>query len=280
MTTELFLITGGTGRVGHRVTRLLHGDGRRVRVASRSGASPFDWSEPSTWDASLDGASAAFICFTPDLGLPGADVTIKDFTDRAVRAGVSRLVLLSGRGEEGARRCEDVVRASGVETVVLRSAWFAQNFSENFLLGPVRRGAFTLPGGDVTEPFVDLDDLAQVAVLALTDPAHAGAVYEITGPEPLSFADVARDLSRATGRDIVYRPGDPGDLVADLVQDGIPAEATAPLAAVFAEILDGRNSVATETLTQLLGRSAGTFADYAHRAAGSGCWTPPNGTAP
>ncbi len=81
-----------------------------------------------------------------------------------------------------------------------------QNFTEGYLLDPVREGVIALPAGDVAEPFVDVDDIADVAVAALTEDGHTGRLYELTGPRLLTFAEVAAELSKATGRDIVYVP--------------------------------------------------------------------------
>src|SRR5690606_23415172 len=103
-------------------------------------------------------------------------------TERAVAAGVTRLVLLSGRGEPLAEAAERVVRESGVAWTIVRCGWFMQNFSEGYLLEPVRDGVIALPAGDVAEPFVDAGDIADVAVAALTEDRHAGRLYELTGP--------------------------------------------------------------------------------------------------
>ena len=115
-----------------------------------------------------------YVAYAPDVAVPGAAETVRAFVDEAVGAGVERLVLLSGRGEEGAERAEAFVRDAGVEWTILRASWFAQNFSESYLLEPVLLGEVALPVGDMVEPFVDVDDIADVAVAALTEPGHVG----------------------------------------------------------------------------------------------------------
>src|SRR5436305_12628439 len=124
----------------------------------------------------------------------------------AVAHGARRLVMMSGRGEPEAGPAEDGVRGSGAEWTLLRCAWFAQNFSEHFLLQPVLDGVIALPAADVAEPFLDVDDVADVAVATLTRDGHAGRTYELTEPRLLTFADVAAELTRATGREIGSLP--------------------------------------------------------------------------
>ncbi|WP_167138498.1 NmrA family transcriptional regulator [Diaminobutyricimonas sp. TR449] len=272
MTENTVLVLGGTGRTGQRIVNRLHARGIPTRIGSRSAVQPFDWDDPSTWDAALTGVSAAYVCYSPDLAFPGVSEMIADFAQHARRRDVRRLVILSGRGEEGALASEQAIQQATDEWTVVRSSWFAQNFSEHFLLGPVLRGRLLLPAGTVREPFVDLDDLADVATTALVDDGHAGRVYELTGPRLLSLADVADELSRATGRSIEYVPSTPAEFVADVAADGIPSEEAAPLAELFESILDGRNESLTGDLEAALGRPATDFAEYARRAAASGVW--------
>ena len=272
MTNSTVLVLGGTGRTGARITQRLRSRGVPTRVASRRGAQPFDWAQPSTWDAALSGVGAAYICYSPDLAFPGVAELIAQFAERADAHHVRRLVLLSGRGEEGARASERAIQQVAAEWTIVRSSWFAQNFSEHFLLGPVQRGKLVLPAGNVREPFVDLDDLADLATAALTDDGHAGRVYEITGPRLLSMADVAAELSSATGREILYQSSTPGEFVADVAADGFPALDAEPLADLFRDVLDGRNASLTHDLETALGRPSTDFADYAHRVAATGLW--------
>ncbi|RIJ76749.1 NmrA family transcriptional regulator [Nakamurella silvestris] len=267
-----YLVTGGTGRTGHRITDRLRAENHQVRVASRTGSRPFDWNAPGTWDAQLDGVHAAYLCYSPDLAFPGAAEIMGAFSARALSHGVQRLVLLSGRGEEGAEKAERQVLDSGVSAAVVRCAWFSQNFSESFLIGPLLRGRLALPAGEVTEPFVDLDDVAEVALHALTSPAIDGDIFELTGPDSLSFDQIAAQLGAATGRRITFAPVTAAEFIQDMGRDGLAAEEAAPLADLFTEILDGRNEATTDTISRVLGRPATTFADYARRAAATGVW--------
>lgn len=274
MTTSNLLVLGGTGRTGGRIVQRLHDRGIQTRVASRRGETPFLWDDRSTWDAALQGASAAYVCYSPDLAFPGVAELMAEFAERARSLGVHRLVLLSGRGEAGALASERAIQETVAEWTVIRSSWFAQNFSEHFLLGPVLRGLLVLPAADVLEPFIDIDDLAEIASAALVEDGHAGTIYEVTGPRLLSMDDVAAEISAATGRDIQYSPSTAGEFVADVTLDGIPHEEATPLAELFESILDGPNASVTTGLESALGRPATDFTDYAHRTAASGIWNP------
>ena len=119
-------------------------------------------------------------------------------------AGTRRLVLLSGRGEEEAERAKEALKASGAEWTIVRCSWFMQNFSERYFTEPLAAGELALPVGDVREPFVDAEDIADVAVAALTEDGHAGRLYELTGPRPLTFAEAVAEVGSATGRSLRY----------------------------------------------------------------------------
>ena len=202
------LVLGGTGKTGRRVAERLLARDLPVRIGSRTGEPRFDWEDRSTWAPALDGVGSVYLSYYPDIAVPGAVDTVRAFAELAVRSGARRIVLLSGRGEPEAERAEQAVRATGAELTVLRSTWFMQNFSEDYMLEHVLSGEIRLPGGDVPTPFLDIDDLADVAVAALTDDRHIGRLYELTGPHSLTFDDTAAILSAASGRDGPLRAGD------------------------------------------------------------------------
>ena len=273
MTTTLVL--GGTGKTGRRVaTRLAHD----VRIGSRSEQPPFDWTDDSTWTPALAGIDAVYVSYYPDVSFPDAAPRVTAFAKAAAAAGVTRLVLLSGRGEPDAEPAEQGVRNSGVEWTILRCSWFMQNFSEHFLHQPVLDGVFALPAGDVPEPFLDVDDLADVAVAALTQSGHTGRVYELTGPRLLTFADAAVELSAATGHDVRYLPVTPEEYAAGAAAAGVPAEEITPLTDLLVRVLDGHNAHLSGDVERVLGRPARDFTDYARAAAAAGAWS--NGARP
>ncbi|WP_265523079.1 NmrA family NAD(P)-binding protein [Oerskovia flava] len=265
------LVLGATGKTGRRVADRLDALGVPVRRASRSvsgpGSTPFDWDDESTWAPALDGAVAAYVAYAPDLAIPGAPETVTRFAAAAREAGVRRLVLLSGRGETEAQRAEASVAVVFPERTVVRCAFFAQNFSESFLLGPVLDGVLALPVGDVTEPFVDVEDIADVAVAALTDDGHAGQVYELTGPHLLTFTEVVAEIGAASGREVTFVPITLDEFSAGLRADGLPDDVVDLMRYLFTEVLDGRGAHVTDGVRQALGRAPRAFGEFARREA-------------
>ena len=192
------LVLGGTGKTGRRIVSGLKRRGIETRIGSRSASPAFNWQDPDGWDATLKGAHSVYISYTPDLAVPAAKEAILELVHRAKAHGVKHLVLLSGRGEPDAQACERIVQESGIDWTIVRASWFNQNFSEGEFLQLVLSGNITLPVGHVREPFIDADDIADVAVAALTETGHAGEVYEVTGPRLMTFEDVARDIANAS----------------------------------------------------------------------------------
>lgn len=268
----LTLVLGGTGKTGRRVVERLENRDVPTRGASRSSSPAFAWNDQSTWGAVLDGVTAAYVTYAPDLAIPGATNAVRDLVEKAVAQGVQRLVLLSGRGEEEAQLCERIVQEAGIEWTVVRASWFNQNFSEGEFLDMVLAGAITLPAGDVPEPFVDVDDIADVVVAALTEDGHAGQIYEVTGPRMLSFAEAVEEIARASGRAIQYIQIPNEAFAAGIAKSGSPEEITWLMDYLFSTVLDGRNAYVCDGVQRALGRQPTDFADYARRIAASGAW--------
>jgi uncharacterized protein YbjT (DUF2867 family) len=268
------LVLGGTGKTGRRVAERLERGGHSIRVGSRSNAPAFDWGDRATWAGALEGADAVYVSYYPDLAVPGAPEAVGEFTEQAVASGVRRLVLVSGRGEPEAQRSERVLAqaADGAEWTVVRASWFNQNFNEGYLLDPVLSGEIALPAGDVPEPWVDADDIADVAALALTEDGHSGEVYEVTGPRLLTFAEAVDEIARATGRELGYTRIDIDDLAAGLAEAQVPNEYIGLLRYLFGEVLDGRNANVTDGVQRALGREPRDFADFVRDAAATGVW--------
>ena len=269
---ETTLVLGGTGKTGRRVAERLQARGVPTRVASRAGAPPFDWDDQSTWDAVLDGVSAAYISYAPDLAIPGATDAVRAFVERAEEHGVRRLVLLSGRGEEEAQRAELLIQRPDVEWTVVRASWFAQNFSEGAFLEMVQADEIALPAGDVGEPFVDADDIADVAAKALTEDGHAGQIYEVTGPRLLTFDEAVHELAGASGREIRFVQIPPEAFAAGVAEAGLPDDVAWLLGYLFDTVLDGRNAHLTDGVQRALGREPRDFREYAREVAATGVW--------
>ena len=271
MNNKAILVIGGTGKTGRRVAKRLTALGLPVRIGSRSGKPPFDWEDRATWVPALHGVGSAYVSYYPDLAAPGAVEAVGTFAELAVANGIRRLVLLAGRGEPEAELAEQAVRESGAELTVVRATWFSQNFSEGFFLDPVLSGEVVLPAGDMAEPFVDADDIADVAVAALTEDRHIGELYELTGPRLLTFAEAVEEIAKATGREIRYAPV-PVDEFTSAMAAQVPGEVIELLTYLFTEVLDGRNAHLTDGVQRALGREPRDFTDYAWESAASGVW--------
>lgn len=271
MQSRPILVLGATGKTGTRIAAKLEARGLPVRRGSRRAAIPFDWQKPETWPAALAGVSAVYISYYPDIAVPGAVETIEAFLAEASAAQVGKVVLLTGRGEHHAQRAEDVLRRSGLRFTIVRAAWFAQNFSEGGLHAPVMAGVLPMPGGDVREPIVDVDDVADVAVAALTEDSHDDQLYEVTGPRLMTFGEMAEVLSTAIGRPITHVPISFEAFHSALLQE--QGEQVADVfTAIARETLDGRNEYLTDEVQRALGRAPRDFAEFAAAAAFADAW--------
>jgi uncharacterized protein YbjT (DUF2867 family) len=266
------LIIGANGKTGGRVGRLLRARGVATRGVSRSSETPFDWTRPETWAAALDGVSQAYVTYQPDIAVAGSADAIAELCGLARQKGLEQVVLLSGRGEPGAQRAEAKLQESGVAWTIVRSSWFCQNFSESFMLDGIMAGELALPAGDVREPFVDVDDIADIVVAALTDERHLNKIYEATGPRSLTFAEAVAMIATAAGRPIRYTRVSPADFAAGMRQADVPTEIIDLLDELFTVVFDGRNQQVAHGVEEALGRPARDFADYARAAAATGVW--------
>ena len=218
-----------------------------------------------------------YISYYPDLAVPGASEAVRSLADHALEQGVRRLVLLSGRGEEEAQRAERTVQETGADVTIVRCAWFMQNFSElDFLVGPILDGEVVLPAAEQLDPFIDADDIADVAVAALTDDRHIGETYELTSPRLMTFADAVGEIAAASGRRIHYVPVSVEEYAAGAAELGVPEEFVEFLTYLFGEVL-GNNAYVTDDVQRALGREPRDFADYARDAAATGVWAAPAG---
>jgi uncharacterized protein YbjT (DUF2867 family) len=266
------LVTGGTGKTGRRVVERLRVRGVETRIASRTSYPAFDWHDSSTWNAVLEGVQSAYIAYAPDIAIPGATELIREFVDAAVTQGVQHLVLLSGRGEEEAQAAEQIVQSAGIDWTIVRSGWFMQNFSEGEFLQMVLDGAITLPARRIPEPFIDVNDIADVVVAALTEDGHAGEVYEVTGPRMLNFDEVAQEISMAAGRQVQFVRVKPDSFAHAIEESGAPQDIAWLLNYLFESVLDGRNAFVCDGVQRALGRQPADFSDFARRVAARGNW--------
>lgn len=272
MTTDNpVLVIGATGKTGARVAAGLTALGHPHRGVSRRSEPTFDWEKPETWAPALEGMNSAYITYVPDLAAPEAQENIRRFAEVAKSAGLRKLVLLSGRGEHGAELSEDEIRKSGLDFTIVRASWFNQNFDEGFFHSSILDGVIALPAGNRLEPFIDVDDIAEVVVAALLDDKHNGETYEVTGPRLLTFADAAAEIAAASGLSVSYVPIDGATFHAALLP-AVGPEIADLMTNLCAEVFDGRNERLSDGVQRALGRPPRDFSDYVKAAAARGAW--------
>ena len=266
------LIIGKHAKTGSRVNQRLQTLGYATRPVSRSTQPAFDWDNPMTWRPAIEGTRAAYVTYQPDLAVPGAESTIRAFVRVAAEAGLEHIVLLSGRGEEGAERAEAILKASGLSWNIVRASWFCQNFSESFMLEGIMAGELILPAGGIVEPFIDADDIADVAVAALTEPRHRNKLFEVTGPRALTFAQCIQEMSAALGRPLKYTCVPIDAYINALREQGVPEDLQWLLRELFSVVFDGRNSHVMPGVEEVLGRPATDFKTWVQKTLESGVW--------
>ena len=241
------LVVGATGPTGRRVASRLWSQNVPVRCGSREALPPFDRLDTGTWAPALAGAGA--VCISDPALAPAA---IETLARLAVAAGAERLVLVCGRGEDAARGAEERFHAVAPAGTVLRHSRLAQEFSEGRLAEGVARGEVVLQARDAAaEAFVDADDVADVAVAALTEDRHRGRTYELTGPRLLHAADAIAEIAAVLGRPVRVTAAEPG--------------AAAP----------GGGEPVCHGVDLALGRPARDFAAFARAANAAGAWAAP-----
>ncbi|MFD3652495.1 NAD(P)H-binding protein [Streptomyces sp. NPDC058620] len=280
MTNESVVVIGGTGKTGRRVVARLRAQGVETRAASRSGETPFDWADRASWRPALAGATAAYI-----VPLDASPSPVPALVEEAVASGVRRLVLLSARGVDvpgyfGASydgngphmEAEAAVRAADVAWTILRPGWFAQNFSEGVFLDDVNAGELALPTGDGAAAFVDAEDIAEVAVAALTEDGHAGEVYELSGPRALGIGEALAEIEKATGIRSTYVPAGEEEFLAGLVAQGMPEAEAGLWTDALKPIRTHREAAVADGVRRALGREPRDFTDFVRDAAAGGAW--------
>ena len=239
------LVLGATGKTGRRVAARLRLHGTPVRAASRSSSTPFDWTDPSGWDAALQGVAAVYVV------APTTPGPVHEFVARA----------------------EAAVRGSALEWTVLRPTDFFQNFDEETHHAALVAGELALPAGTLTEAMIDIDDVADVAATVLTEPGkHAGQVYELTGPRALTYREAVDLISRATGQPITYTEVTTAEYAARLVAQGWGEDDAHHVAEMYVLIERGTLADTTDGVQTVLGRAPRTFEDYVVRTAAAGGW--------
>ena len=269
------LVIGGTGKTGRKVAQKLIELGHNVRIGSRLATPAFNWDNSETWTEAMQGIDKVYITFQPDLAVPGALDAIEELTKKAKKCNVKKLVLLSGKGEREAELCEQVIIHSGLDYTIVRASWFNQNFNESFLLDPIIEGFVALPQAEVKTPFVDTDDIADVAVEALLHEKHNGKIYQLTGSKAITFKEAIEEIAKASNRNIIFTPIDLSIYVENLKQQGIPSDFVWLIEYLFSEVLGNpNNSEITNDIELVLGRKPINFTDYTKKTVETGIWNP------
>jgi len=270
---ENILVIGGTGKTGRRVVNNLTQQGHHVRVGSRSQSPAFDWEDPSTFSQVLKGMDKAYIVYYPDLAVPGSKEAITALTEAALKEGLEKVVLLSGKGETEAEACEQIVVNSGLNYTLVRASWFNQNFSEGAFLEFVLNGTVALPMPDAEIPFVDAEDIADVVSKVLVDDSYNGQTITVTGPEKLRFRELVEKMARGVGRDINYVPITIEEFKQGMKAAGLPDSYVWLFGYLFKEVLGNPdNQEVSSDIEKVLGRKAISFDDYVTKTVDSGVW--------
>lgn len=267
------LVIGGTGKTGRRVVNNLTQQGHNVRIGTRSQSPAFDWEDPSTFSQALKGMDRAYIVYYPDLAVPGSKEAITALTEAALKEGLEKVVLLSGKGETEAEACEQIVANSGLNYTLVRASWFNQNFSEGAFLEFVLEGMVALPMPEAEIPFVDVDDIADVVTEVLLNDSYNGQTITVTGPEKLRFRELVEKMAQGIGRDIRYIPITIEEFKEGMKAAGLPDSYVWLFGYLFQEVLGNpENQEVSYDLEKVLGRKAISFDEYVERTIDTGVW--------
>ena len=270
------LVIGGTGKTGRRVADRLKAQGHEVRIGSRSQNPSFNWDNPETFAAALQGMDMAYITYHPDLAVPGAKEDIKAITEEAVKQGLKKVVLLSGKGEKEAEACEQIVADSGLDYTLVRASWFNQNFSESFFLEPIIEGFVALPMAEAEIPFVDADDIADVVTKVMLSDDYNSKTITVTGPRKLTLKEAVETIASTSGRTIQFQSISIEEYAEGMKAAGLPEDFVWLFTYLFREVLgNSENQDIYTDVEKVLGRKAKDFADYAKETAATGVWSSP-----
>lgn len=267
------LVIGGTGKTGRRIVQHIKNKGKEPRVGARKASPSFDWGNKDTWVAALTGVEKMYVSYYPDLAVPGAKEAIQSVTYLAKELGVKKMVLLSGKGEAEAEACEKIVINSGIDYTIVRASWFNQNWSESFFLEPILSGEVALPMSDVLIPFVDVNDIAEVAATVLLNDSYNGEIIEVTGPELITFKNVVDIISKVSDRSLHFYDITLEQYVEGMKQQEVPDDVVWLIEYLFKHVLTNpQNQLVVHDIERVLGRKATTFNEYAQETAKTGIW--------
>ncbi|WP_436517074.1 NAD(P)H-binding protein [Ekhidna sp. To15] len=267
------LVIGATGKTGSRVVQQLKKRGIEPRLGSRNASPSFDWTDKDTWVDTLKGIEKMYVTFYPDLAVPGAQEAIESLTYLALEMGVKKIVLMSGKGETEAEACEQLIINSGLDYTIVRASWFNQNWSESFFLEPILSGQVALPVSDVPIPFVDANDIAEVATEALLNDTYNKQILEVTGPELITFKDAIDHIAKASGQSLLLHEITLEQYLDGLTAAEVPKDFIWLIEYLFSHVLTNpNNQTVVHDIEKVLGRKAKSFEEYARETAKTGIW--------
>ena len=267
------LVIGGTGKTGRRVAEKLTKLSQNVRIGSRNYYPSFNWDNPSTYSEALKEMDRAYITYYPDLAVPGAKEAINSLAEIALKSGLEKVVLLSGKGEKEAEACEEIISNSGLNYTLVRASWFNQNFSESFFLDPILAGHVALPMANVEIPFVDAGDIADTVVKVLLDDSYNNQTITITGPRKLTFREAIKEISKQTKREIDFQSITLDDYIKSMKNAGLPDDYVWLIGYLFEEVLgNAENQTLSSDIEKVLGRKAVDFSEFVKKTAQTGIW--------
>ena len=205
--------------------------------------------------------------------MPGARDAITALTEAALKEGLEKVVLLSGKGESEAEACEQIVADSGLNFTLVRASWFNQNFSEGAFLDFILAGHVALPMPEAAIPFVDADDIADVVTKVLVDDTFNGETITVTGPRKMTFKEVVDAMAKGIGRNIHYQPISIDAFKEGMKAAGLPDSYVWLFGYLFKEVLgNADNQVVSNDIERVLGRKAMGFNEFVEKTVKTGVW--------
>ena len=276
------LVTGATGTIGSRVLEELADRGVTVRAACRDPEREqatlpegvewveFDFERPETWGVAFEGVDAMFLMRPPAITRVGDSIT--PAIDAAERVGVEHVVVLSVLGAEKNpilphRKIEKHVLDTDLDWTFLRPSFFMQNLIQTHREEIVEQDEIVVPAGSGTTSFVDAADIAAVAATALAEPGHEGQAYDITGPEALTYHEVAAVLSDVLDREISYDEPSLIEFVRHSRRQGRDWPFIVVMAGIYTTARLGLAGRVTDDVERLLGRPPRSFREWAEENA-------------
>jgi ergot alkaloid biosynthesis protein len=269
MGTPRVLVIGGTGKTGSRVVAKLQQRGVAVALGSRTprgpGAVHFDWAAPESFEPACAAVGAVYMI--APLGELNPAPVMQAFIEKALRLQVRRFVLLSSSllPEDGPAMgtVHGFLRRNAPEWAVLQPSWFMQNFCEGVHQASIRNeGRIISATGSGAVGFIHVDDIAEVAVRALIDPTAHNRAHLITGPQALTYGEVAAAIGRVCGYTVRHENISTQELAARWSALGLPADYAAMLANMDEAIFHGAENRTTTTVKDVTGREPTRFADF------------------